>query len=88
MFLGGNLVNIHSVDVAAKLVIAVRVVHALRNDSVRFVEIGKPCKNGLAGNDQWISGVWLNPYSVVHRSAKPLFAAEIFFRRLHGHMSQ
>jgi hypothetical protein len=41
-----------------------------------------------SGNDKWISGVWLNPYSVVHRSAKPLFAAEIFFRRLHGHMSQ
>ena len=88
MFLGGNLVNIHSVDVASKLVIAVRVVHALRDDSVRFVEIGKPCKNGLAGNDKWISGVWLNPYPVVHCSAEPLFAAKIFFSSLHGHMPQ
>src|SRR5207253_6615965 len=33
-----------------------------------------------------ISGLWLNPYPVVHCSAEPLFAAKIFFSSLHGHM--
>ena len=54
----------------------------------RVVEIGKASKKCLAGSDVWISGVWLNPHSVVHCSAEPLFAAEIFFCRLYGHMPQ
>jgi hypothetical protein len=39
-------------------------------------------------SDNRISGVWLNPYPIVHCSAEPLFAAKIFFSSLHGHMPQ
>src|SRR2546421_3529056 len=41
-------------------------------------------ENDLTGRDNWISGVWLNPYPVVHCSAEPLFAAKIFFSSLHA----
>ena len=44
-------------------------------------------ENGLAGSDNWISGVWFNPYPVVHCSAEPLLAAKIFFSSLYGRMS-
>ena len=45
-------------------------------------------ENGLSRSNEWILGVGLNPYSVVHCSAEALFAAEVFFCRLHRHMSQ
>ncbi len=58
------------------------------DDMVRSWKSTDQSENGLAGSDNWISGVWLNPYPVVHCSAEPLFAAKIFLSSLHGHMPQ
>src|SRR5882762_3843473 len=55
------------------------------DDMVRSWKSTDQSENGLAGSDNWISGfqdfrisgLWLNPYPVVHCSAEPLFAAKI-----------
>jgi hypothetical protein len=58
------------------------------DDTVRSWKSTDRSENRLAGSHDWISGVWLNPYSVVYCSAEALFATKVFFSSLHGHMPQ
>src|SRR6266576_5750081 len=73
---------------APEFVIAVRVVHGVPMIWSDRGNRQNQSENGPTGSDNWISGVWLNPYPIVHCSAEPLFAAKIFFSSLHGHMPQ
>src|SRR6266576_3016757 len=71
---------------APEFVIAVRVVHGV--PMIWSDRGNRQTNQKMVWSDNWISGVWLNPYPVVHCSAEPLFAAKIFLSSLHGHMPQ
>jgi len=71
---------------APEFVIAVRVVHGV--PMIWSDRGNRQTNQKMVWSDNWISGLWLNPYPVVHCSAEPLFAAKIFFSSLHGHMPQ